>query len=180
LAACFADGQDCGVLLADAAVIDVRPVLTRERHLLVELFASVSDVQWTAPTALPGWRVKDVALHVLDDDFGRLARDRDGDDSGFIEVSGGLRELVVALNAKNERWVVAASGLSRRLAVELLAWSGDAIDRYLRDVDLDGASTVGWAGDDQVPAWFDLAREFTERWVHHQQIRDALDLPAVS
>ncbi len=24
-----------------------------------------------------------------------------------------------------------------------------------------------------MPLWFDLAREFTERWVHYQQIREA-------
>jgi len=33
-------------------------------------------------------------------------------------------------------------------------------------------SSVYWAGD--VPLWFDLAREFTERWVHYQQIREAV------
>jgi hypothetical protein len=26
-----------------------------------------------------------------------------------------------------------------------------------------------------VPMWFDLARDFTERWVRHQQLLDALD-----
>jgi hypothetical protein len=32
---------------------------------------------------------------------------------------------------------------------------------------------VSWAGPDPAPVWFDLAREFTERWHHQQQIRDA-------
>jgi hypothetical protein len=35
---------------------------------------------------------------------------------------------------------------------------------------------VSWASDEPVPAWLDLAREFTETWVHHQQIRHALGL----
>ena len=30
--------------------------------------------------------------------------------------------------------------------------------------------------DEPVPGWLDLAREFTETWVHHQQIRHALGL----
>ena len=34
---------------------------------------------------------------------------------------------------------------------------------------------MGWPGP--VPAWFDLARDFTERWVHQQQIRDAVRMP---
>lgn len=34
-----------------------------------------------------------------------------------------------------------------------------------------------WAGPDPVPLWFDLARDFTEWWVHQQQVRDAVHVP---
>jgi hypothetical protein len=34
--------------------------------------------------------------------------------------------------------------------------------------------TVIWVGHDPVPAWFDLARDLTERWVHQHQIRVAV------
>ena len=33
----------------------------------------------------------------------------------------------------------------------------------------------GWS----VSRWFDLARDFTERWVHQQQIRDAVGEPGL-
>jgi hypothetical protein len=36
---------------------------------------------------------------------------------------------------------------------------------------------VSWAGPDPAPVWFDIAREFTERWHHQQQIRDATGQP---
>jgi hypothetical protein len=36
---------------------------------------------------------------------------------------------------------------------------------------------VSWAGPEPAPVWFDLAREFTERWHHQQQIRDATGQP---
>jgi hypothetical protein len=36
---------------------------------------------------------------------------------------------------------------------------------------------VSWAGPDPAPLWFDMAREFTERWHHQQQIRDATGNP---
>jgi hypothetical protein len=36
---------------------------------------------------------------------------------------------------------------------------------------------VSWAGPDPAPVWFDIAREFTERWHHQQQIRDAAEKP---
>ena len=34
---------------------------------------------------------------------------------------------------------------------------------------------VSWAGDDESPNWFHIAREYTERWHHQQQIREAVD-----
>jgi hypothetical protein len=36
---------------------------------------------------------------------------------------------------------------------------------------------VSWAGPDTSPAWLDIARDYTEFWVHQQQIRDAVDRP---
>ena len=141
----------------------------------MELLGSLTAAQWTATTGLPNWRVKDIALHVLDDDLGCLARDRDGDSSGRIDA-GSVGELVQALNTKNQRWVEAAAGLSRRLVTDMLAWSGSEIDSWLRNADLHRPATVGWASHGPVPFWFDLAREFTERWVHHQQILDALGM----
>ncbi len=157
----------------DAPVVDVRPRFASERRRLVRRLAALPPEAWIAPTALPGWTVKDIALHLLDDDFGRLARSRDDDRSGLIEVDG-VDSLVRELNAKNQRWVDGAQGLSRRLVAELLAWTGAQLDDWFRGVDLLAAARVEWAGDGPLPMWLDLARELTERWVHHQQILDAL------
>jgi hypothetical protein len=38
---------------------------------------------------------------------------------------------------------------------------------------------VSWAGPDRAPAWLDTAREYTERWLHQQQIRDAVNRPGL-
>src|SRR5260370_2723937 len=38
---------------------------------------------------------------------------------------------------------------------------------------------VSWAGPDPAPAWLDTAREYTERWLHQQQIRDAVNKPGL-
>ncbi len=45
----------------------------------------------------------------------------------------------------------------------------------LDPMDVNGA--VSWAGPEPAPIWFDVAREFTERWHHQQQIRDATGRP---
>lgn len=36
---------------------------------------------------------------------------------------------------------------------------------------------VVWAGEWQSPNWFDVAREYTEKWHHQQQLRDATGRP---
>ena len=137
----------------------------------------LSDDEWLAPTEAGHWRVKDVALHLLDDDLGWLSRGRDGDMSGLLPTEGDYRQFVGSLDAKNERWIVGAGGLSRRVVIDLLRWSGHAVDEFHASVDLDEASAVIWASNDSVPRWFDLCRDLTERWVHQQHIRDAVGQP---
>jgi hypothetical protein len=38
---------------------------------------------------------------------------------------------------------------------------------------------VSWVGPDPVPNWLDVAREYTERWTHQQQARDAVGMPGL-
>jgi hypothetical protein len=40
--------------------------------------------------------------------------------------------------------------------------------------------SVAWAGEAESQNWFDVAREYTERWHHQQQIRDAVDQPGLT
>ncbi|HEX8006643.1 MAG TPA: maleylpyruvate isomerase N-terminal domain-containing protein [Trebonia sp.] len=159
----------------EVPVVDVRGPLTAQRGRLLRLLTSLGDAQWAAPTAAPRWSVKDIALHLLDGDLSWLARNRDHVRTGIVPVSSGHEEFVRGLAQRNQRWVDGARMLSPRLITALLGWSGEQLDAYLGTVDLAGPSSVYWAGE--VPLWFDLAREFTERWVHYQQIREAA-LPA--
>lgn len=166
--------------LWDVPPADVRAPMVEEREDLLALLAELTEAEWVAPTEAGAWRVKDVALHVLDGDLGLLSRDRDGDPAGLLPVPDpddpdGYRDFVAALDAKNERWVAAADGLSRPVVADLLRWSGTAVERWLESVDLREPSRVMWAAAAAVPRWFDLARAFTERWVHQQHIRDAVD-----
>jgi uncharacterized protein (TIGR03083 family) len=163
--------------LDEVPALDVRPLLGSERSDLLDLLRSLAPDQWASPTAVPGWRVKDIALHLLDDDLGWLSRGRDRDSSGLLVPTGDYRAFVAELGRKNQLWVDGAYGLSQRVVCDLLAWSGTEVDAFFATVDLRGPARVIWASASAVPAWFDLARDFTERWVHHQQIRDALACP---
>ena len=89
-------------------------------------------------------------------------------------------DLATWLNAHNEQWVRTARFIGNDLLVELLDFAGASFERYLATLDLDAPrGHVSWASDEPVPLWLDVAREYTERWVHQQQIRDATRRPGV-
>jgi uncharacterized protein (TIGR03083 family) len=162
-------------------VVVVTQLFQPERASLLELLSSLAAEQWQTPTVCPGWSVKDVALHLLGDDIGLLSRRRDGfapaDASG---EPGGFQELVAFLDRLNQTWVEAARRISPRLLCELLALTGEATWRHLASLDpLAVEGRVSWVGPDPVPNWLDVAREYTERWTHQQQIRDAVGVPGL-
>lgn len=163
--------------VTEAPARDARPLITEVHADLLTLLASLRATDWAAPTEAGHWTVKDVALHLLDGDLGQLSIRRDGDLSGLLDDTSGYRQFVAALDAKNQRWVDAAAGLSPRVLTDLLRWSGEQVSRYYATVALHGRARVNWASDGPVPRWLDLAREMTERWVHQQHIRDAAGQP---
>lgn len=153
---------------------DLRLVLARERGELVVWLDGLTPQEWHAPTAAPGWTVKDLALHLLDDDLGWLSRDRDGDRSGLLDMAS-HNTFVAALAAKNEAWVRGARQLSARVIGSLLEWAGKEMNDHYAAMDLGGEGAVVWASDGPVPVWFDIAQDLTERWVHQMQMRLAVD-----
>ena len=68
--------------IADLPLHDPRESISNERLDLLVLLDGLSDNDWFAATESGHWRVKDVALHLLDDDLGWLSRGRDGDRAG--------------------------------------------------------------------------------------------------
>jgi uncharacterized protein (TIGR03083 family) len=152
--------------------MDVRPALIEERRDLLDLLGGLSDDEWFAPTEVPGWSVKDLALHILDDDLGWLSRGRDSDPSGRLDADAA--GFVTALNQKNDDWVRATRQLSRPVVVGLLEWAGQQMDDYYASQSLTNEGRVAWASNQPVPNWFDIAQGLTERWVHQMQMREAI------
>jgi uncharacterized protein (TIGR03083 family) len=159
-------------------VADLFPEL--DAHLLT-LLATLATEQWQVPTACAGWSVKDVVAHLLGGDLGNLARRRDGHADALAAYAPPGADfadgptLAAALNRWNEDWVEATRRLSPRVLRELLATTFPATHAYYRGLDpfaLGGP--VSWAGSGPASVWLDIAREYTEHWAHHAQIRDAL------
>jgi uncharacterized protein (TIGR03083 family) len=168
-------------LLEPVFVLDLFPLI---RQALLQLLTGLNEEEWYLPTVCTGWSVKDIALHLLGDDVGLLSRKRDGFDS-LAKVYprrriDGWSDLVAYLNEINALWVQATRRISCELLCSLLAFTGEETDRYFASLDPSViGSPVSWAGPDPAPVWLDIAREYTERWIHQQQIRDAFEKPGL-
>jgi uncharacterized protein (TIGR03083 family) len=149
--------------------IDVLPLLAREEQSLLAVLGQFTPEQWAAPTVCTGWTVHDVAAHILGDKLGRLSRDRDG-----YRVDEPGDDLPAFINRINADWVLACRRLSPEVLFAMLVdVSAQIVDVWSRvDVDELGGP-VSWAGPEPAPIWLDAAREYTEYWVHQQQIREA-------
>jgi uncharacterized protein (TIGR03083 family) len=160
--------------------IDVTGLFAPERRALLQLLSGLNGKQWDTPTVCPGWTVKDVAIHLLGVDLGNLSVQRDGFTSASTAgpASGERAALVAFVTDLNETWVATARRLSPRILRELLTVTGEMIAAYFGTLDLLATGpAVSWAGPDPAPVWLHVSREYTERWVHQQQIREALALP---
>ena len=160
-------------------VTDLFPL---ERKRLLELFSEFEAEDWEKPTICPGWTVKDIGLHLLGDDIGYLSRTRDSFSNPFFQNKDlhEWKSLVQHINEANELWVKATARISPKLLVDLLELTGEQFYDYMQTLDqMTMGGVVSWAGPDPAPMWLDTAREYTERWIHQQQIRDAVNKPGL-
>lgn len=159
-------------------VVDLFPKLDAR---LSELLRGLSDEDWRRPTVAPLWTVKDVAAHLLDTNLRRLSMQRDGYFGEKPEGIGSYQDLVDFLNRLNADWVKAAKRVSPRILIELLELTNRQVNELLASLDPHGPAifSVAWAGEEASENWFDVAREYTEKWHHQQQIRLAAGRPGI-
>ncbi|HEV7347078.1 maleylpyruvate isomerase N-terminal domain-containing protein [Telluribacter sp.] len=160
------------------ATVHLFPELDR---LLIELLKSLTDEEWQKPTLTRLWTVKDVAAHLLDGNIRMLSMARDGYFGEHPDPIESYRDLVTYLNRLNADWVKASRRLSPAVLIELLSLTGPQCSAYLTTLDPTAPAlfSVAWAGEDQSPNWFHVAREYTEKWHHQQQIREAVGKPGL-
>jgi uncharacterized protein (TIGR03083 family) len=165
----------------------VEPVLTA--HLfgglhaeLLALLRGLPPEAWERPTRAGAWQVRDVAAHLLDGDLRKLSFHRDG--AALPSPASPIHDyasLLTHLNALNAEWTRAARRIGPRVLADLLAFTGAQVAEFVNGLDprAEALFPVAWAGEDVSLNWLDTGREYTERWHHQQQIREAVGAPAL-
>lgn len=149
---------------------------------LIELLRCLRHDEWSLPTLAKQWTVKDVAAHLLDGNLKRLSMQRDGFFGSPAPQTDTYETLIAFINRNNAEWVQAARRLSPPVLTELLGITSRQVCDFFRTLDPFAPAlwSVAWAGERQSANWFDIAREYTERWHHQQQIRETVNRPGIT
>ncbi|HEU5209983.1 MAG TPA: maleylpyruvate isomerase N-terminal domain-containing protein [Longimicrobiales bacterium] len=149
---------------------------------LLALLGGLSSDGWHRPTSAGTWAVRDVAAHMLDGDLRRLSAQRDGHVPPPPHPIDSDAELLAYHNDLNRSWLDVAKRCSPQVLLELLETSTTRIADLMESSDPAAPATfpVAWAGQSSSAMWLDMAREYTERWHHQDQIREATSAPPLA
>ncbi len=143
---------------------------------LIELLKGLNIEDWKKNTCIKDRDVKDLVSHIIDTSVRRVSIGRD---KHFSDVPKDFSHegLISFIQNLNKTWIEATKRISPRILIELLKISEEELIDYLKELDLKEKALfpVEWAGEKEYSEnWFDIAREYTEKWHHQMQIREAL------
>jgi len=147
---------------------------------LIELLKSLTDSDWDKP-AVGNWRVKDLAAHLLDGNIRGLSMLRDNYWGMQAPQIGSGDDLIAWLNQINADWVEAMTRVSPALLIQMHELTAPQYSRFIAELPPfeKAVFSVAWAGENESLNWMHIAREYTEKWHHQQQIRDAVNKPGI-
>lgn len=147
---------------------------------LIDLLKSLTTDDWHKQTIAKLWTVKDVAAHLLDTNLRAISMLRDNHFGEKADINS-HQDLVDFLDRLNADWVKAMKRVSHQMIIALHEATGQTFCDYLLSLNpLDKAVlAVDWAGEAESKNWMAVAREYTEKWLHQQQIRDAVQQPGL-
>jgi len=157
--------------------IELFPELTSE---LVKLLKSISDKEWNKSSPVKGRTVKDLVSHLVDSSLRRISLQRDGHSSLAVKENiETYTDLVDYIQKLNRDWMDITDRLSPRILIDLLEYAERELFEFFKTLDPNDKAifSVAWAGEKESENWFDIAREYTEKWHHQMQIRMSLDKP---
>lgn len=147
---------------------------------LIDLLLSLNKEEWQMPTVAKLWKVKDVVAHLLDTNIRILSLLRDQHQVAPPAIQS-YKDLVDYLNQLNADWVQAMQRVSPSMLILLHKITGPLYCGYYESLDpFDKAVfNVAWAGEEESLNWMHIARDYTEKFLHQQQIRDAVGKPGL-
>lgn len=147
---------------------------------LIELLIALIPEEWQKQTVAKQWKVKDVVAHLLDGNIRILSALRDEYLGEKPDIKS-YQDLVDYLNTLNADWVKAMKRVSPDMMILLHQTTGKLFCDYYASLNpFDTAKfSVAWAGESESKNWMHIAREYTEKFLHQQQIRDAVGKPGI-
>lgn len=140
---------------------------------LLDLLRDLDAKDWSRPTVHPNRDVKDIAAHLLHGSLRRVTAIRDGYRPPTPEMRE-LEDLIAFIQEDNRDFMRGMRRISPQVITELIAKYDTELVSIFAGLDPDQEGLgVAWAGEMVSRNWFDVAREYTEKWHHQQQIRDA-------
>jgi uncharacterized protein (TIGR03083 family) len=154
-------------------VADLFPEVSRR---LLHLLRSLAPDEWHRPTVSSRRTVKDIVSHLLDGSLRRLSLQRDGySPPNDVARPRPGEPLVAFLTRLNDEWEVGTRRLSPNVLIALTEWADAGLADLFRSLDPHAPAIfpVAWAGEERSENWMDVARDYTEKWHHTQQLFDA-------
>jgi uncharacterized protein (TIGR03083 family) len=148
---------------------------------LLELLRGLPAGEWNRKTVAGNWTVKDVAAHLLDTNMRFISINRDHASLTPDRELNSYEEVVLYLNELNADWVKAMKRVSGPQLIDLLESTHEDYINGLERLDPKAPAmfSVAWAGEQVSTNWFHIARDYTEKWHHQQQIRHAVNKPGI-
>ncbi len=161
-------------------MVEVLHLFPKLDSSLIDLLKGLSPAQWNNSTVCKKWSVKDITAHLLDTALRRISSGRDNHFGKAPEINS-YDDLLNFLNGLNAEWVNAYKRISPQVLIKQMSAAQEDCYEYLLTIDLSAPALypVSWAGEEQSRQWFDIAREYTERWHHQQQIRLAVGAKSI-
>jgi uncharacterized protein (TIGR03083 family) len=157
---------------ADVTIPVLEPLRTVNERLL-ELLRDLDAKDWNTPSAHPHRDVKDIAAHLLHGSLRRVTARRDGY-SPPTPAMETTEDLIAFIQDDNRDFMRGMRRISPQIISELMGKYDEALVSIFEGLNpSEKGLGVAWAGESVSCNWFDVAREYTEKWHHQQQIRDA-------
>ena len=163
--------------------IDALAIYEELQEELISLLWDLDSQEWEVQTWNADWQVRDVVAHLLDGDLRRLSLHRDGmAPPQPKQAVTDHASLVDFLSDLNKTWIEASKRLSANVLLQLTEFVHPKVIDFFKKLDPEGTAQfpVSWAGEQTSTNRFDIAREYTEKWYHQQQIREAVNRPLLT